>query len=202
MISKSQVLFVASILSASAVVLGPAAQQVKADVVYTYTGNPFDDFRNGGVCPPTCNITGSFTVAEPLAPNLALTLITPLSFTVTSGTATLTDGDPNNTDISVGTDALGAIDTWTWEVVGPESSPDARILTQDIPGFVYDDVRYGTAAPPYVGPVAAELLDDPGAWSSPVASPEPGVGLLLWAGLISGALICRRRVSAGTRMGL
>jgi PEP-CTERM motif len=184
---------VVSFLSVSAFVLGPAAQRVRADVVYTYTGNSFNDFLNGGTCPPTCNVTGSFTVAEPLGPNLSLTLITPLSFTITSGTATLTDGDPDNTFLSVGTDASGVIDTWSWEVVGPESSPDARILTQNVLRGVYDDVRFGSQPPPFVGPLAAEVQDDPGTWSSSVVVPEPGTGLLLSAGLIGGSLIFRRR---------
>jgi hypothetical protein len=48
------------------------------DTIYAYTGNQFNDFRNGGTCPPVCNVIGFFTVAQPLAANLPeLTLITP-----------------------------------------------------------------------------------------------------------------------------
>ncbi len=46
---------------------GCTAGSALATTTYYYTGNPFNDFRNGGACPPTCNVTGSFTVATPLA---------------------------------------------------------------------------------------------------------------------------------------
>ncbi|MGA7412109.1 MAG: hypothetical protein WBW33_16660 [Bryobacteraceae bacterium] len=156
-----------------------------ATTTYYYTGNPFNDFRNGGTCPPTCNITGSFTVATPLAPDLPLTLITPVSFSLSAGLTTLVDGDPANTSLEVSTDAFGAISTWSWVVLGPEASIAARILTQDLPGLVFDSVHFGDNAPPFqgfAGPLAAEVLNDPGTWSE---TPEPsypisvGVAVLL-----------------------
>ena len=99
-----------------------------ATTTYDYTGNAFNDFRNGGACPPTCNITGSFTVATPLAPDLPLTLITPISFSLSAGLTTLVDGDPANTSLEVSTDASGAISTWSWVVLGPEASISAEFL--------------------------------------------------------------------------
>src|SRR5580704_15610223 len=75
----------------------------RADVIYSYTGKPFDIFPNGPACPPTCNVTGSFDLAHALAADLPLTLITPLSFSITSGLTTLTNGESTDTMLNVGT---------------------------------------------------------------------------------------------------
>src|SRR5208283_1399927 len=119
------------------IAMGFMAGNAFATTTYYYTGNAFNDFRNGGACPPTCSVTGSFTVATPLAPDLPLTLITPISFSLSAGLTTLVDGDPANTSLDVSTDAFGAISTWSWVVLGPEASISARILTQNLPGLVF-----------------------------------------------------------------
>jgi hypothetical protein len=150
-----------------------------ATTTYSYTGDPFNDFRNGGACPPACNVMGSLTVATPLAPDLPLTLITPISFSLSAGLTTLVDGDPANTSLEVSTDASGAISTWSWVVLGPEASISARILTQNLPGLVFDSVHFGDNAPPFqgfAGPLAAEVVNDPGTWSE---TPEPSYPVLL-----------------------
>jgi hypothetical protein len=161
------------------IVMGFMASSALATTTYYYTGNPFNDFRNGGVCPPTCSVTGSFTVATPLAPNLPLTLITPISFSLSAGLTTLVDGDPANTSLEVSTDASGGISTWSWVVLGPEASISARILTQNLPGLVFDSVHFGDNAPPFqgfAGPLVAEVLNDPGTWSF---VPEPSYPILV-----------------------
>ncbi len=169
----------------------------RANAIYVYTGQPFNDFRNGGSCPPTCRITGSFTVPVPLAPNLpSLTEITPLSFTISSGNVTLTNGEPTDTSLAVGTDASGAITTWSWVVVGPASSPTARLLTQKTtPEFTFDDVRIGNSPPPNVGPVIALVQGAPGTWST-TAVPEPGTICQIAGGLLIIGLVrlSKRRV--------
>src|SRR6266852_9607446 len=62
----------------------------EANTVYTYTGNPFNQFFSA-TCPPECDISGSFTVSAPLAPNLtSLFIFTPNSFSFTDGIVTVT----------------------------------------------------------------------------------------------------------------
>jgi hypothetical protein len=164
-----------------ALLAGLAVPGSHANVTYTYTGNLFNDFRNGGACPPVCNVTGAFTVAQPLLPNLASVAITPLSFSLSSAGITLTSGVPADSSLSITTNAQARITNWSWVEVGPASSPTARILTQNVPGFEFDDVRVGNQPPPFVGPVLGLLQNDPGTWSS---VPEPASILLGGAGLL------------------
>jgi hypothetical protein len=168
----------------------------RADVTYTYTGNQFNDLRNGATCPPTCSVTGSFTVATALDPELPLTLITPLSFSLTSGGVTLTDGDPSGSSLSVGTDASGNITTWEWVELGPAASIDARILTEDVPAIVADDVRFGDNSAPFVGfagPTAGLLTNDPGTWVS--TAPEPSTLGFLASAMAALVLLRRRSIA-------
>jgi hypothetical protein len=51
------------------------AVSAKADTTYTYTGPQFTEF-GAAVCPPTCNITGSFTLATPLPANVTVAIDT------------------------------------------------------------------------------------------------------------------------------
>ncbi len=80
---------------------------------YSITGNPFTTFTGSAACPPDCNISGSFTLAQPLAPNLSLATITPTSFSFNVGPYVL---DQNSATIAafnyVSTDASGNITGW------------------------------------------------------------------------------------------
>lgn len=168
----------------------PFVPNADAETVYTYTGKPFNDLRNGHTCPPVCRVTGWFAVPEPLAPNLSDVVVTPTTFALSSGGITLTDGIPADSSLAVFTDASGNISNWSWVEVGPPSSPVARILTEDTSftpgGIVADDVRFGSNPPPLVGPVAGLVENDPGTWSSAQA-PEPAAASLFLAGLIIAA---------------
>jgi hypothetical protein len=157
----------------------------RADTVYTYTGNPFTTTTG---CPTLCDVTGSFDVTTPLAPNLNLATVNPISFDLSAGTFNLTSGSDL---LTVSTDSSGNISAWTWQVVGPTNGAQARILTQSgdaaIPGSAFDDVRFGTNPAPFVGPIVASVFDSPGSWASGpggTAVPEPGSLSLLAAGLL------------------
>jgi hypothetical protein len=129
--------FCSLLLKLVVIASGLGTQAAWADTIYAYTGNPFNEFFNGGQCPPDCSVTGWFIVATPLAPNLPETTITPPSFSLSSGGITLTTGDPLNSSLSVGTDASGAIIEWSWVEVGPADNPDARILTESVSGGLW-----------------------------------------------------------------
>ena len=179
----------------AAFVTGPAARRASAGVMYTYTGNPFDTFPTGASCPPVCNVTGSFVVADPLAADLPLTVIDPISFSLTSAGITLTDGEGQGTDssLAVATDSKGAIIEWDWVEVGPASNPTARILTENIPGgIIADDVRVGTNPPPLVGPRLGQISNDPGTWTKTAVVPEPAGLPLLAIGLLGIVASLRR----------
>jgi hypothetical protein len=185
-------------LLATLLTAGPYACPARADITYTYIGNAFNQFPDPTVgCPPVCNVTGSFTVAQALAPDLSLAPITPDSFSITSGGVTLMDGVPTETGLQVSTDSSGAISNWDWVVSGPATAPIARILTENVPGFlVADDVRlssYGALPPPLYGRRVGQVSNDPGTWTT---TPEPsGVMLLSTALLSSIAAVRRKRTS-------
>lgn len=84
-----------------------------ADVMYNFVGAPFNTFTNT-TCPPTCELTGSFTVATALPPNLVVDQgsFTPISFSFTDGLSTVTNLTATISGFSVGTDASGKIVTW------------------------------------------------------------------------------------------
>jgi hypothetical protein len=155
----------------------------RADSVYTYTGNPFTTTTG---CPPLCEVTGSFDVATPLAPNLNLATVNPVSFDLSAGTISLTSGSDS---LIVSTNSSGNIILWSWQVIGPANGEQARILTQSsvTAGFTFDDVRFGTNPAPFVGPIVGEVFNSPGSWASGTvgtAMPEPSSLSLLAAGLI------------------
>ena len=68
----------------------PASVQA-VPTTYRYTGNPFTIAT--GPYTTSDFVTVMFTLAGPLAPNMPLTLITPLTYTLSDGVQTLT-GDP------------------------------------------------------------------------------------------------------------
>jgi len=174
-------------------------------ITYSYAGQPFTTIAPGYACPPVCNVTGSFTVAQTLGPNLTLAEIIPASFALSSGGVTLTDTvyGPDSGGLFVSTDSGGSLVGWTWAATGPASNPSARILTQygpDDPTYgsvTYDDVRLGDQPPPIVGPIVGINYGAPGAWSSHLdgfngGTPNApvllftGVGIAVVTGAISG----------------
>jgi hypothetical protein len=90
---------------------------------YVYVGAQLNQFV-GTTCPPTCHLTGSFTVAQPLPPNLVEDVggsgaFTPLSFTFTDGVTTFTQFNSPVSGFAVHTDANGNISQWGMFMAGP-----------------------------------------------------------------------------------
>jgi hypothetical protein len=96
------------------VILALVPGAVLADsTTYSYISTPFNSF-SGTTCPPTCNITGSFTVAMPFPPNQMQDIggsgsFTPLSFSFTEGTITWTNLNTVDSGFAFDTDSLGKI---------------------------------------------------------------------------------------------
>ncbi|HEV2987281.1 MAG TPA: dockerin type I domain-containing protein, partial [Candidatus Angelobacter sp.] len=90
---------------------------------YVYVGAQLNQFV-GTSCPPTCHLTGSFTVAQPLPPNLVQDVggsgaFTPLSFTFTDGVTTFTQVNSPLSGFAVHTDGNGNIVQWGMFMAGP-----------------------------------------------------------------------------------
>jgi hypothetical protein len=153
-----------------------------SSVTYTYTGNPFTSWAQGFQCPPVCGAVGSFTVAQPLAPNLPeLTDVGAISATLTSGgvTVTLASSVPNQSNVAVSTDGSGNIVYFSLVLYG--SGPNtARIAVQYSTALTFDDIHY-IDSNSHLGPIAGINRDDPGTWS---VTPEPSSLFLLGSGLI------------------
>jgi hypothetical protein len=151
----------------------------RADVVYTYTGNPFTNFGGTDACPSTCAITGSFTVAQALADNLSydalVANVTPLAFSFTDGVHTLTQAsDPAQAFFSIGTNGSGAIDHWDIGILNSDSTGQLAFYDPNQDGFVQDYSQFDPSS-------YAQNLNDPGTWS---ASAVPEIST--WAMMLIG----------------
>jgi len=110
-----RVLLVGALLS-----LGPAPSLRAGPITtYTYTGSAFTVFggTDVGACPPECNLSGSFTVSNPLAGGLTNAAITPTSFMFTDGstavlTNTNTTGTGDEASFQITTNGAGVIIAW------------------------------------------------------------------------------------------
>jgi hypothetical protein len=157
-----------------------------ANVTYSYVGNPFDQFGQGYQCPPVCNVEASFTVAQPLAPNLPeFSPVTPISMTLDSGGVLLTLANVAQYHITVSTDGSGNIGYFSLFMYGDPGT--ARIVAQytSMAGGTFDDIHY-IDANGKLGPIAGIVRDNPGTWSV-VNTPEPS-SLLLLGSAVLGAI--------------
>src|SRR5271157_281076 len=97
--------------------LGPAMRA--QETTYTFVGAPFNSFYQTN-CPPICRLTGSFTLAQPLPPNLKGNIggsgdFTPTSFSFTDGLTTLTNLNSDEySGFAVDTDANGNITSFSF----------------------------------------------------------------------------------------
>jgi hypothetical protein len=115
MTSKLVVSGLAGLLTLFCLVL----EQARATTVYTYTGNFFNQFVNStppdGMYDSSMRVTGSFEVANPLAPNLSFENIKAnvLHFSFSDGRNQLTDlNSPFPLFDQFFTDGLGNITAW------------------------------------------------------------------------------------------
>ncbi len=170
-----------------------------ADVLYTYTGNSFDQWypsRNALNASET-SISGSITLPSPLSPNL-YGYLTLTSYSFTDGQYVLNSSN-SSCQMFVKTGSLARLDYWH---LGIRSNPivlsDGTTLTvvmgtATAPPYSLDEsyVYLGTNTN-YFPTVLSEAFAPVGTWAGPPylgppvfgPAPEPSTMLLLGSGLI------------------
>jgi hypothetical protein len=169
------------------------AASARADTIYTYTGNPFTVFSGLDACPPVCNISGSFTLASPLAANLPFEAITPAAFSFTDGSVTVTEGGR----FEVATDSGGNISFWeialgSGQPFGPGVCTSLDTVRDPVGTPQDNSLSVSCSIEAFIG--TALVNSNPGSWSSS-AVPEPGTLILVGIGLlgIAGTVLRRNR---------
>lgn len=149
---------------------------------YSYTGNPYNFFYDTP-CPPSCGLSGWFSVSSPLGDNFNGG-VTPTNYYFSDGGIFVSPLNAVETQFFVVTNASGAITEWS------------------ITLFQVDDVFLST----YNGPLGSEdetfyvgtwasISGDPGTWSSTGTTPEPSSLLLLATGLLGLGPFIRRSLA-------
>jgi hypothetical protein len=101
------------ILSAIAV-LFLAVTPTRADTVYTYTGNAFDEFT-GPSC--TCSLTGWIQLSQPVRSAYGSALPA-VAFSFTSNGVTLDCSNSTLAILNLASDGTGGIALWTVDITG------------------------------------------------------------------------------------
>ena len=156
-----------------------------ADAVYTYTGAPFDTIIGdpGYLASPPFKLGDSIDLivdfAEPLAPDLVNQTVIPVSWSFKLGTSGFVPPGASGTLASsmFSTDSSGKIDDWFFSFF---DSPRG-FSTSGSAG----DEAFQLAAHDFAGTTSTKTI---GAWTAPVAVPEPsslnllilGVGLVVF----------------------
>lgn len=189
------------------------AGTVTADVIYNYVGDTYTDIvdlpRPAGTFDTSMRVSGSFVLANPLAPNTPLTDFSAdvLSFSFSNGRFTLTNLDPAMQFgvFSLSTNAAGAIDSWAIaiqqiDVFGPLKR-DVIAQTLNAPGFlgIEDEGQLDVCSeldPPGICHTLSDVATvegAPGIWSQADAAPVPEPATLGLTALGLVALERRRR---------
>lgn len=173
---------------------------LKADTVYSYTGNNFNAFTSPHMSTApneyysaANSVSGSFIVDSPLAANLSNVFITPFEYSFTDGATTFSVPSPLfPAGFQISTDANGNIINWEIGIQTPGSATDQYALySYNEPQNTYDRGIVQIGFNSYTG----EVADDPGSWTeAPV--PEPGGLILVGSGLFGAVEVLRRRVRA------
>jgi PEP-CTERM motif len=170
----------------------------QADIIYSYTGNPFTNVT-GSVYSTTDSISGFFTLTSALGSNFSFQSITPKTFSFTDQHQTLTDTTPSLlADFQVSTDAAGNIDQWEISILTNNGIlPLTEFSTQNLP-ISAADAAVTTDA---LGNIIS-LGNNPagvGVWTTTSITPvpEPNSLSLLVLGVLGIAFMARKRTKQG-----
>ncbi len=172
-----------------------------ADTVYTYTGQPFDifEYKQNGVFTSADSVSGSLTVANPLAPNTIYAPVPVLTYSFSDGYQTFTPansffypGGPFS-GFTVTTDATGAIVLWNIRVeINLDQSLFDELRTASYvvgSGQDYADYDPNPFNDPFFQDLSLAVTNTAGSWSGPettgaAATPEPATWALLGTGMV------------------
>jgi hypothetical protein len=183
--------------------LAVSAGNAKADVIYTYTGNDFNDIF-GTSLTESDFVSASFTFASPLpaGPNFADESGSLLNWTVTDGVNTLSEGDGNYlAGLDLSTDLLGDVSA-SWNFLAESSPytstgppPDWLEIGSNT-GFSTDLSEFWITQsdPAWL----ASSSNDLGTWTV-TTTPTPEPSTTAWTCLLAGAMLLfamRRRRSS------
>jgi hypothetical protein len=145
------------------------SQPMFADITYTYTGNPFHVVNT----PYTTSdfVTGMLTLAAPLAANLPLSSVTPISFTFSDGVQTiaeLTVGDFSNFQFATGPSG----EITMWDITINHNGGKIGTDSDDLPG---PDEDFGFSGPAGFGSIEF----NPGLWRATGSVSDTGSTLSL-----------------------
>jgi hypothetical protein len=133
------------------------ALAARAQATYNFVGAPFTTFPGSSCRLPTCQLSGSFTVPQPLAPNLSQNILgttglAPSSFSFTDGLTTISEGNAASSGFAVETDANGNITQFSFNMASTGVSFSA--LSTGVGGSTSESDIY-TDNPGYGGSLQA-----------------------------------------------
>jgi hypothetical protein len=180
----------------------------KAEIVYSYTGNPFNSFSSyySTTYSPSDEVTGSFSVSTPLAPNLVFAIVQPDAWSFSDGVGTISNtsgGSINDAQngFFIYTDALGNIISWTVDVTGGTAGLYRDIRTDTDPdtsgGSGHDTGEIGANGNYSFG----FSFYAPGVWTEVApAVPEPSTWAMMLLGFAGIGFMAYHRKSKSALM--
>jgi hypothetical protein len=167
------------LLAAFAFSLSSLAAQ--ADVVYDYTG--LDYTVAFGSYTTSESVTGTFTLAAPLADNLNDAIISPVSFSISDGLQTITNANAATSAFTFSTDATGNLTNWVITLTTSNTGGGAIDIDGPGSGTPGDQVEYQNNSPnsSFAESIGSGTFTEVAPTPSPV--PEPQSWALMLTGL-------------------